>query len=135
MVDNETIDAMLSRFTKITNWLSFLSDKIDSVQKVRKVIRALPKAWEVKTTTLKELNDREEMDFSGFIRNLKTPEIKMELHRTHQKKSITFNATPLIVKDKESTDEGEEDFTMLIGRVWKMFYKKGKKSNFRRTRP
>jgi len=45
MLDNESIDEMLSRFTKITNGLSSLGDKIDNDQKVRKVIRALPKAW------------------------------------------------------------------------------------------
>ena len=64
---------MLTHFTKITNALSFLGYKIDNDQKIRKVIRALPKSWEVKVTTLKELNDREEMDFSGFIGNHKTP--------------------------------------------------------------
>ena len=40
--ENENIDEMLSRFTKITNELSSLGDKIDNDQKVRKVIRALP---------------------------------------------------------------------------------------------
>ena len=62
MLENESIDDMLTRFTKITNALSSLGDTIDNDQKIRKVIRALPKAWEVKATTLKELNDREEMD-------------------------------------------------------------------------
>ena len=38
----------------------------------------LPKAWEVKATTLKELNDREKMDFFDFIENLKTYKIKMK---------------------------------------------------------
>ena len=64
MLDNEGIDDMLTRFTKITNALSSLGDNIDNDQKIRKVIRALPKSWEVKATTLKELNDREEMDFT-----------------------------------------------------------------------
>ena len=64
MLDNETIDDMLTHFTKITNGLSSLSDKIDNNQKVRKLIRALPKAQEVKTMTFKEFNDYEEMDFS-----------------------------------------------------------------------
>jgi len=61
MLDSETIDEMLTHFTKITNGLSPLSDEIDNDQKVRKVIRALPKTWEVKAITLKELNGREEM--------------------------------------------------------------------------
>ena len=49
---------MIIRFTKITNGLAFLGDAIDNDQKVRKVIRALPPSWEVKATTLKELNDK-----------------------------------------------------------------------------
>ena len=47
-LDNESIGEMLFRFTKITNGLSSLGDEIDNDQKVRKVIRALSKAWEVK---------------------------------------------------------------------------------------
>ena len=81
MLDNESIDEMLTRFTKITNDLSSLGDSINNDQKVRKVIRALPKAWEVKITTLKELNDREEMEFSEFIGYLKMHEMKMKVEK------------------------------------------------------
>jgi len=41
MNDNEIIDDITTRFTKITNDLSFLADSIDNDQKLRKVIRAL----------------------------------------------------------------------------------------------
>ena len=71
MLENKNIDEMLTRFTKITNRLSSLGDTIDNDQKIRKVIGALPKDWEVKATTLKQLNDREKMDFSAFIGNSK----------------------------------------------------------------
>jgi len=57
MPDNDSIDDLVIRFTKITNSLTSLSDAIDNDQKVRKVIRALPPSWEVKVTTLKELNE------------------------------------------------------------------------------
>ena len=79
MLENESIDEMLTRFTKITNSLFSLGDTIDNDQKIWKIIRAFPKAWEVKATTLTELNDREKMDFSSFIRNLKTHEMKMKV--------------------------------------------------------
>ena len=42
MHENESIDDMIPKFTKITNGLSSLGDEIDNDQKVRKVIRALP---------------------------------------------------------------------------------------------
>jgi len=38
MLDNETIDEMLTRFIKVTNGLSFLGDEINNDQKVRKII-------------------------------------------------------------------------------------------------
>jgi len=96
MLENKCIDEMLTRFTKITNGLSSLGNKIDNDQKIRKVIRALPKSWEVKATTFKELNNREEMDFSDFIGNLKTHEMEMmvrEEKEAPKKKSIAFKAT------------------------------------------
>ena len=40
--DNDTIDDMVTRFSKISNGLSSLGDAIDNDQKVKKVIRALP---------------------------------------------------------------------------------------------
>ena len=70
---------MLTHFTKITNGLSSSGDSIDNDQKISKVIRALTKSWELKGTTLKELNDRKEIDFSEFIENLKTHKMEMKV--------------------------------------------------------
>jgi len=128
MLDNENIDEMLTHFTKITNGLSSLGDSIDNDQKIRKVISGLPKSCEVKAITLKELNDREKMDFSGFIGILKTHEMKMnvrEERETPKKKAIAFKATPSTF-DEDSSEDGDDDFAMLIRRVDKMLYKKGR---------
>jgi len=76
MNESESIDDMITKFTKITNGLASLGDAIDNDQKVRKVIRALPQSWEVKATTLKKLNDKEEMKLIGLIGNLKTHEME-----------------------------------------------------------
>ena len=56
--DNDTIDDMVTRFTKITNGPTSLGDAIDNDQKVRKVIWSLLPSWEVKATTVKELNEK-----------------------------------------------------------------------------
>jgi len=61
MHENDSIDDMVTRFTKITNGFASLGDAINNDQKMRKVIRALPPSREVKTTILKELNDKEEI--------------------------------------------------------------------------
>ena len=41
-------------------------------------IRVLLKSWEAKTITLKELNDEEEMNLTGFMCNVKIHEIEMK---------------------------------------------------------
>ena len=81
------------------------------MKKVRKIIRALLKLWEIKETTFKELNDLEEIYFSEFIENLKTNEMEMNVHEGREppeKKSIAFKPTPSFGEENESIDEGEE---------------------------
>ena len=76
MHENESIDDMNAKFTKITNGFTSLGDAIDNDQKVRKIIHTLSPSWEVKANTLKELNDKEEMELIGLIGNLKTHEME-----------------------------------------------------------
>ena len=52
-----------------------------------------------------------------------------------KKKAISFKATPSSFDEDESSEDDDEDFAMLIRKVGKMFYKKGRHSNFRRGRP
>ena len=106
MQENETIDDMVTRFTKITNGLSSLGDAIDNDQRVRKIIRALPPSWEVKATTLKELNDKEEMELIGLIGNLKTHEMDRKAREEMtplKKKAIAFKSSSTY-SDKEDED-------------------------------
>ena len=87
---------MVTKFTRITNGLSSLGDGIDNDQKVRKIIRALPPSWEVKATTLKELNNKEEMEFIGLIGNLKTHEMERKTREEiapPKKKAIAFKSS------------------------------------------
>ena len=106
MNEDESIDDMIPKFTKIINGLAFLGDRIDNDQKVRKIIRALPPSWEVKATTLKEINDKEEMELIGLISNLKTHvmERKVREEKAPQKKKVlAFKSTPSI------SDEDDEE--------------------------
>ena len=84
-------------------------------QKVRKVIRALPPSWEVKATTLKELNDKDEMELIGLIGNLKTYEMEKaarEEMTPQKKKTIAFKSIPAI-SDDEKEDEEDEELSLL----------------------
>ena len=55
-----------------------------------------------------------------------------EERKPPKKKSITFKATPSSIDEEESLEDGDEDFALLIRRVGKMFYEKGRQSNFQR---
>ena len=69
--------------------------------------------------TLKELNNREKMDFSGFIKNLKTHEMQMKVREEREppKKAITFRASPSTLEEDSIDENEEEDFAMLIRKV------------------
>ena len=78
------------------------------------------------------------MDFSGVIGNLKTHEMEMKVREEREapkKKAIAFKVTPSSFNEEESSEDGDEDFAMLIRKMGKMFYKKGRQSNFRRGKP
>ena len=123
--ENESIDDMVTKFTKITNGLSSLSDTIDNDQKVRNVICALSPSWEVKATTLKELNNKEEMEFISLIGNLKTHEMERKVREEtvpKKKKIIAFKSTPTISDDEEEEDD-DEDLSLLIRNVSRMYNK------------
>jgi len=116
MHENESIDDMITKFTKIINGLYFLGDAIDNDQKVWKVIRVLPPSWEVKATTLKELNDKEEMELIGLIDNLKTHEMERKAREEtppQKKKTIAFKST-LTISDDEEEEEDDEDLSLLV---------------------
>ena len=73
------------------------------------------------------------MDFSGSIGNLKTHEMEMKVREKREapkKKVIAFKATPSSFDEEESSEDYNEDFALLIRKVGKMFYKKGRQSNF-----
>ena len=56
------VDYMITHFGKITNDIISLGEPIPNDHQVRKIIWPLPKSWEVKTITLKELKDSKEID-------------------------------------------------------------------------
>jgi len=133
MHDNDTIDDMVTRFTKIINGLAFLGNAIDNDQKVRKVIRALLPSWDVKATTLKELNDKKGMKLIGLIGNLKTHEMerkRREEMALQKKKIIAFKSTPTI-SDDDDKEEDDEEFSLLVKNERRM-YNKAKFNNRRR---
>ena len=133
MIENEPIDDMLTRFNNITNGLISLGETITNDQKVRKIIRSLPKTWEVKSTTLKELNDAKEMNYTVFMGNLKTYEMEMKARKSREPQKEKGNAFKINQDKSDDYNEdvivGNDDFSLLVKNVARLLYKKG---NFKR---
>ena len=100
---------------------------------MRKIIRALPLSWEVKATTLKELNDKEEMELIGLIGNLKTHEMERKAREQmalSKKKTIAFKSHSTY-SDKDDEEEDDEELSLLVKNV-RRIYNKAKFQNKRR---
>ena len=83
--------------------------------------------------TLKELNDKDEMELIGFIDNLKTHEMEKNVREEmapQKKKTIAFKSSPAISDDEEEDDDDEE-LSLLIRNVIRT-YNKAKYNHRRR---
>ena len=108
MLDCEPIDDMIIWFITITNGLVSIGKPISNDQKVWDIIRAVPESWEVKTITLKELNEKKEMDFIWFMGNLKIQERELKAREEHElpkNTNVSFKASQSRFKKKEDSDE------------------------------
>jgi len=117
MHDNDSIDDMVTKFTKITDDFASLGDAINNDQKVRKVICVLSPSWEVK----------------ALIGSLKTHEMEMKVRKKmapQKKKMIAFKSTPTI-SDIDNEEEDDEELSLLAKNVRRM-YNKAKFNNRRR---
>ena len=126
MNGSESIDDMIIRFTKITNDLTSLGNSIDNDQNVRKIIWVLSLTWEVKSTILNEINDKEEMEFIDLIGNLKTHKMERKLREEKappKKTTLAFKSTPLISDEDEDEQEDDEDLSLLMKNVRRIYNK------------
>ena len=125
---------MITKFTKITNDFSSLGDEIDNDQKTKKVIHALSPSWKVKSTILKKLNDKKELKLISPIGNLKTHEMEWKARKEkalQKKKIFAFKSTPAISDDEEDDQKDDEDLSLFVKNVRRM-YNKTKFNNQRR---
>ena len=82
---------------------------------------------------MKELNDKEEMELIGLIRNLKTHEMKRiarDEMAPPKKKAIAFKISSTYTNEDDE-EEGDEDLSLLLKNVQRM-YNKAKFQNRRR---
>ncbi|KAH9763589.1 hypothetical protein KPL70_001218 [Citrus sinensis] len=131
MEQNENMYSMYIKFTDIVNTLGALGKTFSNSEKVKKIIRSLPKEWRPKRTVIEEAKDLNTLPLDDLISSLISYEEDLAAEKWHEekKKSIALKASK-----HESYGESEpddEELAMLARRFRKFFKKIGEQKNFR----
>ncbi|KAH9725866.1 hypothetical protein KPL70_008032 [Citrus sinensis] len=131
MEQNENVYSMYTRFTDIVNTLGALGKTFSNSEKVKKIIRSLPKEWRPKRTAIEEAKDLNTLPLDDLIGSLISYEEDLAAEKGHEekKKSIALKASKY-ESDGESESDDEE-LAMLARRFRKFFKKTGGRRNFR----
>ena len=88
MKPGESLQDMITRFTTVINELISLDKVYTTEEQVDKVIRTLPRSWEIKVTTIREAKDLTNMTLDELVGNLKTYEMNVDKKGEKKKKKI-----------------------------------------------
>ncbi|KAH9669567.1 hypothetical protein KPL70_021837 [Citrus sinensis] len=128
---NESVYSMYTRFTDIVNTLGALGKTFSNSDKVKKIIRSLPKEWRPKRTAIEEAKDLNILPIDDLIGSLISYEEDLEVERGNEekKKNIALKASKH--ESDEESELDEEEMDMLARRFRKLFKKSGERRKFR----
>lgn len=118
MKNGESIHNFHMNVLEITNSSSALGEKMSEEKSVRKILRSLPKKFEVKVTTIEEAQDISNMRVDELVGSLQTFEFGISDKSENKNKSISFVSN---IEDEEDqcdldTDEGMSNAIVLLRR-------------------
>jgi len=106
MQEDETIHDYYMNVLDIANSFDFLGEKLSDEKLVKKILRSLPKRFDMKVTTIEEAQDISGMQVDELISSLQNFELVVD-NRTEKKgKGIAFTANNA---DDEALEESVED--------------------------
>ena len=111
---------------EIANSSSALVEKMLEEKLVRKILRSLPKKFDMKVTAIEKSQDISNMRVDGLVGSLKTFELGISDRSEKKNKSITFVSN---TEDEEDqcdleTGEGISNAIVLLGRKFNKVLKK-----------
>ena len=105
MKESESITSMLDRFTEITNGLASFGKPILESDRVKKILRSLPKEWDATVTAIMESKDLNRLEFSALVGSLLNYEIVLKSRNLKNKPKEKAQG----IAFKVSRDENEHD--------------------------
>ncbi|GAU49150.1 hypothetical protein TSUD_87330 [Trifolium subterraneum] len=143
MKEEETIDQMYGRFTSIINELNSLGKSYTTHERIRKILRCLPKNWRPIVTAITVAKDLTKVSLEDLIGSLKAhesvlqedkPKRKMIALETQSGECSQKDET--LCEDEESLQEDEEEeLAFLSRRIQRLMTRRNQlKKNFQPKR-
>ena len=129
MTPTETVKEMFTRFTQIVNNLDSLGKVFTNEEKVRKMLRSLPKGkWGPKVTAVEEAQNLSTLPLDDLLGKLITHEMVLneedgELPSNVKNLALKAKKEEVPYEDTESDDDEEDPFALItrgLARILKM---------------
>ncbi|XP_058783345.1 uncharacterized protein LOC131658028 [Vicia villosa] len=136
MKEEETIDEMFSRFTVIVNELRSLGKAYTAHERIRKILRCLPKIWRPMVTTISQAKDLKILQVEELIGSLRAHEGILNEDKPQRKGKMIALKTSQNSASQISTSQGtneeetgflsedENDLALISRRIQQMILKR-----------
>ncbi|KAH9704323.1 hypothetical protein KPL70_011410 [Citrus sinensis] len=123
MEQNESVYSMYTRFMDIVNTLGALGKTFSNSEKVKKIIRSLPKEWRLKRTAIEEVKDLNILPIDDLIGSLISYEEDLAAERGNEerKKNIALKVTKY---ESDGVSEPDDEELAMLARRFRKFFKK-----------
>ncbi|KAH9754766.1 hypothetical protein KPL71_015546 [Citrus sinensis] len=128
---NQVKESKISRFTDIVNTLGALGKTFSNSEKVKKIIRSLPKEWRPKRTANEEAKDLNILPIDDLIGSLISYEEDLAAERGHKEKKKIITLKAIKYESDGESEPDDEELAMLARRFRKFFKKTGDQRKFR----
>ena len=109
MKSEEFLQDMITRFTTVVNELISLGKVYTTEEQVDKVLRILPRSWEIKVTAIREAKDLTNMSLDELVGNLKTYEMNVDKRgEGNKEKNLGFKTT-----ESDEYDIDDDDLSLI----------------------
>ncbi|GAU29253.1 hypothetical protein TSUD_392030 [Trifolium subterraneum] len=143
MKEEETIDQMYGRFTSIINELNSLGKAYTTHERIRKILRCLPKTWRPIVTAITVAKDLTKVSLEDLIGSLKAHESILQEDKP-KKKMIALETQSGECSQKDETlceneeslqEDDEEELAFLSRRIQRLMTRRNQlKKNFQPKR-
>ncbi|PNX59097.1 gag-protease polyprotein, partial [Trifolium pratense] len=130
MKEEETIHDFHMNILEFANSFDALGEPISDEKLVSKILRSLPKRFDMKVTAIEESQDLANIQVDELIGSLQTYELSMNQRKEKKNKSLAFTSNT--VDDEGSDLEGDESLSeamVLLGRQFNRIMKRMDKRN------